>query len=84
MKILNNRYYGLIARCNNCGCLIGYEPSDVSSNQNISCPQCKFTLWVPLNPQYDGVIKEESEEKKDGNAVVSEQPGTGTGDSESK
>ena len=68
MKILNPRYYGLIARCNNCGCLIGYEPNDVSDNQNISCPQCNFTLWVPLNLEYDGIIKE-SEEKKDDTVV---------------
>ena len=54
----------MIARCNACGCLIGYEPNDVSSSQNIKCPQCGFTLWVPFNPNYDGVIKEESEEKK--------------------
>lgn len=67
MKILNTRYYGLIARCNNCGCLIGYEPNDVSATQNISCPQCKFKLWVPFNPTYDGVIKEE--EKKDETVV---------------
>ena len=65
MKILNTRYYGQIARCNACGCLIGYEPADVSANQNITCPQCKFVLWVPFNPTYDGVIKEASEEKKD-------------------
>lgn len=69
MKILSPRYYGLIARCNSCGCLIGYEPEDVTKNQNIKCPQCSFTLWVPLNPTYDGVIKEESEEKKDDSVV---------------
>ena len=73
MKILNTRYYGLIARCNACGCLIGYTPDDVNENQNITCPQCKFTLWVPFNPNYDGVIKE-SEEKED-DSVVREQPG---------
>ena len=70
MKILNTRYYGQIARCNACGCLIGYEPADVSANQNITCPQCKFVLWVPFNPTYDGIIKEESEEKKDEKPVV--------------
>ena len=70
MKILNTRYYGQIARCNACGCLIGYEPADVSANQNITCPQCKFVLWVPFNPTYDGVIKEASEEKKDEKPMV--------------
>ena len=83
MKILNTRYYGMIARCNNCGCLIGYEPNDVSSSQNLSCPQCKFTLWVPFNPNYDGIIKE-SEEKKNGESVVSGQSGTRTSNNGSK
>lgn len=33
MKLLNTRYFGMIARCNaGCGALIGYEPNDVSKN----------------------------------------------------
>lgn len=64
MKLLNPRYYGMIARCNACGALIGYEPADVSDNQNIQCPQCQFMLWVPFNPTYEGII--ESEVKEDG------------------
>ena len=69
MKILAKRYCGQIARCNACYCLIGYEPNDVTSTQNLRCPQCGFTLWVPFNPNYDGVIKEEKEEKKDETVV---------------
>lgn len=65
MKILNQRYYGMIARCNNCGAILGYEPSDVNSAQNVKCPQCGFTLWVPLNSNYDGVIKESEEKEND-------------------
>lgn len=57
-----------MARCPNCYALIGYEPKDVSASQNIKCPQCQFTMWVPFNPNYDGVIKE-SEEKKDDSVV---------------
>lgn len=72
MKLLYPRYLGLLARCNfGCGALIGYEPEDVSNSQQIICPQCRATLWVPFNPVYDGVIKEE--EKTDGETVVSEQ-----------
>lgn len=71
MKILCSRYYGLIARCNACGCLIGYEPYEVNENQNIRCPQCNFTLWVPLNPNYDGIINE-NEEKDYGETMVPE------------
>ena len=74
MKLLNTRYMGLIARCNQgCGALIGYEPNDVNKNQCIKCPQCGAVLWVPFNPTYDGVIKE-SEEKKD-DSMVQEQHG---------
>lgn len=63
MKLLNPRYYGMIARCNACGALIGYGPNDVNENQNIKCPQCGFILWVPFNTKYDGVIKEERVEE---------------------
>lgn len=59
MKILAPRYYGMIARCNSCGCLIGYEPQDVNNEQRLSCPQCNFNIWVPLNLNYDGVVKED-------------------------
>ena len=60
-----------MARCPSCYALIGYSPEDVSTNQNIRCPQCQFTMWVPFNPNYDGVVKE-SEDKDDGKTVVSE------------
>ena len=63
MKLLNTRWGGLIARCPNCYALLGYQPEDVTATQQVSCIQCHMTLWVPLNPNYDGVIKE-SEEKK--------------------
>ena len=63
MKILNPHYFGLIARCNGgCGAILGYEPNDVSKNQCIKCPQCGAVLWVPFNPEYDGVIKESKNE----------------------
>ena len=68
MKLLYNKYFGMIARCNACGAIIGYTPEDVSTTQNISCPQCRFSIWVPLNPTYDGMVKEE-EEKKDETVV---------------
>lgn len=69
MKLLCPKYGGLIARCNQgCGAIIGYAPEDVSKNQCIKCPQCGAVLWVPFNPNYDGIIKE-SEEKKDDTMV---------------
>lgn len=66
MKLLYPRYFGMIARCNyGCGALIGYDPDDVSKDQIIVCPQCRAKLWVPFNPNYDGVIKEEEKENKE-------------------
>lgn len=70
MKLLNQRYFGLIARCNACGAIIGYSPEDVSATQNISCPQCRFSIWVPLNPTYDGIVKEEGKEKDGKESMV--------------
>ena len=72
MKILCDYYNGMLAHCNNCGALLGYAPEDVNENQNITCPKCSFVMWVPFNPNYDGVIKEESEEERN-ETVVSEQ-----------
>lgn len=40
-------------------------------------------MWVPFNPNYDGVVKE-SEEKRNGESMVSEQSGSGESNSESK
>ena len=68
MKLLYQRYAGMIARCPNCYAIIGYSPEDVTKSQNIKCPQCQFSMWVPFNPNYDGVIKESEEKKND--AVV--------------
>jgi hypothetical protein len=34
------------------------------------CPKCGFNIWVPFNPNYDGVIKEEERGKKKDEAVV--------------
>ena len=61
MQVLNKHYYGMIARCNSCGALLGYKPEDVNSHQNIKCPLCSFTIWVPFNPNYEGVIENEKD-----------------------
>lgn len=65
MILLNKRWGGLMARCPNCYAILGYEPNDVSQSQNVKCPQCGFSLWVPLNINYDGVIKDEQPEQKE-------------------
>ena len=80
MKILSTYYNGMLAHCNACGALLGYTPEDVNEKQNIKCPQCSFVMWVPFNPNYDGVIVEESENKDE--TLVPEQLGTDAGDSE--
>ena len=65
MILLNRRWGGLIARCPNCYAILGYGPSDVTKGQNITCPQCGFNLWVPLNVEYDGIVKESEEKEND-------------------
>lgn len=57
MKILYSRYGGSIARCPNCYAILGYTPDDVSPSQTFACPQCGFQIWVPCNPNYDGIIR---------------------------
>jgi len=70
MKILDKHYTGLLARCNyGCGALLGYSPDEVDEHQTIICPVCNARLWVPFNPNYDGVIKEK-EIKTDESTVV--------------
>lgn len=59
MILISNRYCGSIARCPNCFAILGYTPDDVNSSQNIKCPQCNFMMWVPMNINYDGVIKDD-------------------------
>ena len=83
MTLLCKRWGGSIARCPNCYAILGYKPEDVSSSQNISCPQCFATMWVPFNPNYDGII-EEKESEKNGESVVSEQRTSGESNSGSK
>ena len=65
MIILSPHYGGMIARCNKCGAILGYKPEEVDKNQNIICPQCKFKIWVPFNPNYDGVVKENEDNVMD-------------------
>ena len=70
MVILSTRYYGQICRCNACGCIIGYNPNDMIEGHYLKCPQCSFKIWINMDLNYDGIIREET--KND--AVVSEQP----------
>lgn len=69
MKLLNNYYRGLICRCPNCFAVLGYGPEDIHKNSYITCPSCKFEILTKMILDYDGLIKEESEEKKDDSVV---------------
>ena len=61
MQILFPKYPGLLAICNGCGALLQYTPKDIYGTV-IYCPKCKTAIEVPMNKEYDGIIKEE---KKD-------------------
>lgn len=78
MIILNQRYYGSIARCNKCGAILGYNPEDIHSNSYIYCPICQFEIKTPMILNYDGIIKE----NENGSTDVSKQSGSAAADSE--
>lgn len=80
MIVLSQRYYGSICRCNNCGAILGYKPEDVHTDSYVKCPQCGFEILTKMKLSYDGVVKE----NENGEAVVSEQPGAGKSNSDSK
>lgn len=61
MQVLAQRYYGMIARCNRCGAILGYKPEDVDKEQHIHCPSCEFIIWVPLNINYEGVVENDAD-----------------------
>ena len=67
MIILSKRYFGLICRCNKCGTIIGYQPSDIHSNSYVTCPNCGFEILTKMQLNYDGIVREEN---KDGETVV--------------
>lgn len=62
MKLLNNRYFGSIARCDQCGAIIGYNIGDVYDDCYIYCPQCKNKIKILFSYKYDGLV-EGGEEK---------------------
>ena len=72
MIVLNQRYFGQLARCS-CGAVIGFSPDEVSRASTIRCPVCTNLINVLFDPTYDGVVKENN----DGNGMVQEQSGAG-------
>lgn len=58
MIILSNCYRGLIARCEQCGALLGYKANDIYNNCYIYCAQCKERIKVKMDLSYDGLVKE--------------------------
>lgn len=65
MKLLDQRYFGSIARCE-CGAVIGYNIKDVYDDCYIYCPQCKNKIKILFSYKYDGLVREE---KKDGTVL---------------
>ena len=50
----------------------------IHNNSYVSCPLCKFEILTKMMLDYDGVIREDD---KNGEAVVSEQTGSGESNS---
>ena len=58
MKLLCQKYYGLITRCEQCGAVIGYNANDIYNNYYLYCPQCKAQIKILIDLKYDGLVKE--------------------------
>lgn len=58
MKILCQCYNGLIAHCDQCGALLGYNMKDIYGSNFIYCPQCNNKIEIPIDINYDGLVKE--------------------------
>lgn len=58
MKVLSQKYPGLILICSKCGCLIGnIRKSDIYGDNFVYCPICKEQNILNLNKNYEGVVK---------------------------
>ena len=57
MIILSKTYPGLLATCEKCGSLLVYTVKDIYGTV-IYCPLCKAAIEVPLDKNYEGVVKE--------------------------
>lgn len=58
MEVLYPKFPGLLAICDKCGALLRYVPQDVYG-QVVYCPLCKNAIEVPIDKNYDGVIKDD-------------------------
>lgn len=63
MIVLSNKFVGCIHQCE-CGAVLAYTPADVNENCFIYCPICHMRQKTTMDLSYDGVIKEEKNEKK--------------------
>ena len=46
MKVLSNRFEGLLRVCDGCGATLAYKGEDVYENKYIYCQICKMKLEV--------------------------------------
>lgn len=63
MILISLGYNGLIAHCDTCGALIGYDANDIFADGRCKCPQCNEWIQTNMIPQYDGVVKEKENER---------------------
>ena len=63
MRLLDQRYFGSIARCYECGAVIAYNVKDVYDDCYIYCPQCKNKIKILFSYKYDGLVREEKKDE---------------------
>lgn len=65
MQVVYRRYPGLWFICQQCGALmVDVQLSDIYNDSDVYCPCCKFKNTLPLNKNYDGVVKNDKSDSE--------------------
>lgn len=60
MEILSSKYPGIWFICEQCGALIGnVKDNEIYNDSDVYCPCCKFKNTLPLNKNYNGIVKKQ-------------------------
>ena len=57
MQVILQKTPALMVTCEQCGALLAYQFNDIYQGHFIYCPVCKFKQIIPLDNNYDGVVK---------------------------
>lgn len=66
IKVVCLQPLALLHKCQNCRALLYYNFEDIIDNKYITCPVCKTKQVQACDLSYDGVISNDSNDKKEG------------------